>query len=92
MRGFSNTGYNLDLHCLQKVPVPSSVIKELTYLLPDDKILEWSKLKAFVDDKLYAFRKMIFVFDRSETLWEKEKMLLTRMFSLFNSVFQSCLP
>ena len=44
--------------------------------LPDDKISDWFKLKAFADDKLNVTKMIISVFDRVETLWEKEKLLV----------------
>ena len=56
--------------------------------LPNDKILDWSKLKAFADDKINVANMMIFVFDRVKTLWEKEKMLVTSIFSFSLNVFK----
>ena len=44
--------------------------------LPDDKILDQTKLKAFADDKFNVTKMIISVFDRVETLWEKEKLLV----------------
>ena len=40
--------------------------------LPNDTILDWSKLKAFADDKLNLAEMTIFLFDKKKTLWEKE--------------------
>ena len=34
--------------------------------LPNDKILAWSKLKAFVDDKIDVVKMMISLFDKLE--------------------------
>ena len=37
--------------------------------LPNDKILDWSKFKAFADDKIQkVLNKVIFVFDRVENI------------------------
>ena len=38
--------------------------------LPNDKILDWSKLKAFADDKIKLAKLMwvFFVFDRIESI------------------------
>ena len=36
--------------------------------LPIDKILDWSKFKAFADDKIYVIKMMIFVFDRVQNI------------------------
>ena len=32
--------------------------------LPNDKVLDWSKLKTFADDKLYLAKKLKFVMGR----------------------------
>jgi hypothetical protein len=40
--------------------------------LPDNKILDWSNLKAFTD-KINATKKLKFVLGRGKRLWEKEK-------------------
>ena len=38
--------------------------------LPDNKILDWSKLKAFVDDKIInVTQKLKFLFERVENMW-----------------------
>ena len=36
--------------------------------LPDDKILDWSKLKAIADDKINVTQKLKFVLRREENL------------------------
>ena len=67
-------------------------------------ILDWSKLKAFADDKIDVTQKLKFHLGKVEnivgkgenagyqhflkTLWEKEKMLVTSIFSFFHKVFQ----
>ena len=56
--------------------------------VPNDKILHWSKLKAFADDKIKVLKMFIFVVDRLKTLWEKEKMLVTIIFSFPHTVFK----
>ena len=57
--------------------------------LPNDKILDLTKLKAFADDKSNVAKMMISLIDRVEKLWEKEKILVTSIFSFSYSVFQS---
>ena len=42
--------------------------KESVNSLPIYKILDWSKLKAFADDKITVLKKMIFVLDRVENI------------------------
>ena len=39
--------------------------------LPNDKILDWSKLKAFADDNIKVLNIIIFVFDRIENIVRK---------------------
>ena len=43
---------------------------------PNDKILAWTLLKAFEEDKFNVAEMMISFFDMVEKLWEKEKMLV----------------
>ena len=54
--------------------------------LPNNKILDWSKFKAFADDKLNVTEKIKFVSGRVETFWKKEKMLVTSNFSFPHDV------
>ena len=39
--------------------------------LPNDKILDWTKFRAFADDKLNVAKMMIFVCDRVENIVRK---------------------
>ena len=57
-------------------------------LLYPCKILDWTKLKAFADDKIKVFKMMIFVFDKVENNAEKEKCWLPAFF-LFQQCFQT---
>ena len=54
--------------------------------VPNNKILDWSELKAFEDNKVNLIEKLKDVLGRVETLWEKEKMLVTSIFS-FSAMF-----
>ena len=49
----------------------SFALKEMVNSSPNDKILDWSKLKAFADDKIKLAKMMIFVFDRIENILGK---------------------
>ena len=49
--------------------------------LPDDRILDWSKLKAFADDKLNVTKMLIFVFDKVENIVGKGEIVCTSNFS-----------
>ena len=53
--------------------------------------MDWSKLKAFADDKSNLNEKLKFVLGRVETMLEKEKMLVTSIFSFSNNVFKRLL-
>ena len=56
---------------------------------PNKNVTDLSRLKAFADDKISVAEKLKFVSGRVETLWQKEKMLVTSIFSFPNSVFFS---
>ena len=50
--------------------------------LPNNKILDLSKLKAFADDKMKVAGKFIIGFGTGKKhFWEMEKLLVTKMFS-----------
>ena len=60
--------------------------------LPNDKNVGLSKLKALADNKINMVRKFKSVLGRVENtvgkLWEKEKMLVTSIFSFSHNVFK----
>ena len=57
--------------------------------LPNDKILNWSKLKVFADDKINGTKELKLVLRPEETLWKKEKMrMVTSIFLLLPQFFQ----
>ena len=55
--------------------------------LPNDKFLDWSKLKAFADDEI----NVTLFWNQYITLWEKEKMLVISIFSFPHNVFKQFL-
>ena len=60
--------------------------------LPNDKILDWSKLKAYADDKIKVLKMIIFVFDRVENIVGKGENAGYQHFLLFAQCFQkTCL-
>ena len=59
--------------------------------LYQNKFLDWSKLKELADDKINVTEKLKFVFGRVENMWDKEKMLVTSIFSISYSVFKRLL-
>ena len=56
--------------------------------LPDDKIIDWSKLKAFADDSIKLAKMMIFVLDRIENIVGKGENTGYQHFLLFPQCFQ----
>ena len=56
-------------------------------LLFNDKNLDWLNLKEFAHDKMNMAQMMISVFNKIETLWEREKMLVTSISFFSHNVF-----
>ena len=56
--------------------------------LPNDKILEWSKLKAFADDKINVTEKLKVVLGRVENIVGKGENAGYQHFFLFPQCFQ----
>ena len=60
--------------------------------LPNDKNLDWSKFKAFADDKIDDVKIMISLFDSVENTVGKEENAGYQHFLLFPRCFPSLLP
>ena len=56
--------------------------------LPNNKILDWTKLKAFADDKLDIAKTMTSVYDRVENIVGKGENASYQHFLLFSRCFQ----
>ena len=56
--------------------------------LSDDKISDWSKLKAFADDKLNVTQNIKVVFHRTENIVGKEENAGYQHFLLFPQCFR----
>ena len=56
--------------------------------LPNDKILDWSKLKAFADDKMNVNQKLKFDTGRVENIVGKGEKAGYQHFLLFPQCFQ----
>ena len=56
--------------------------------LPNDKILDGSKLKAFADGKIKILKRVIFVIDRVENIVGKGENAGYQHFLLFPQCFQ----
>ena len=59
--------------------------------LPNNKILDWSKLKAFADDKINVNQKLNFVLGRVENIVGNGEIAHYKQFLLFPSVFERLL-
>ena len=56
--------------------------------LPKDKLFDWSKLKAFADDKINVTKELKFVSGREENIVEKGKNADYQHFLFFPQRFQ----
>ena len=66
------------------IPLPNNPMFKS---LPNDKILDWSKLKAFAEDKIKELKIIIFVWDRFENTVGRRRKCWLPVFSPFPSVF-----
>ena len=65
-------------------PVDKGVLNSL----PNDKILDWSKLKALADDNINLAEKLKFVLERVENIAGKGENAGYQHFLLFPQCFQ----
>ena len=63
-------------------------VLEIINALPNDNFLDWSRLKAFADDKLYLTQNIKVVFHRIENIVGKEENAGYQHFLLFPQCFQ----
>ena len=70
------------------VPVNNKNGKTVLNSLPNDKILDWFKLKAFADDTWKIVKMMIYVLDRVENIVGKGENAGYQHFLLFPQWFQ----
>ena len=56
--------------------------------LPNKKIIDWSKLKAFADDKMSVSEKLKFVLGRKESFVGKGENFFTSIFSFSHNGYQ----
>ena len=66
----------------------SPFIATLFNYLPNDKILDWSKVKAFPDDKLNAIKEWKFVLGREDNIVGKREKAGNQHFLFFPQLFQ----
>ena len=75
--------------CLEEVPLTSKTKNVTTNInsSPNNKILGWSKLKAFADDKIHMTEKLKFVLERVENIVGKGENAGKQHFLLFPQYF-----
>ena len=56
--------------------------------IPNDKILDWSKLKAFADNKVNVTKKLKFVLGTEQNIVGKEEIAGNQHFLLFPQCLQ----
>ena len=59
--------------------------------LPNNKILDWSKLKAFADDNINMTQKLKYVLERLENIVGKGENAVTSIFFFSHNVFKRLL-
>ena len=55
--------------------------------LPNDKILDWTKLKGFADDKMNVTQELTFIIGRAENIVGKGENAGYQHFLLFPTMF-----
>ena len=63
------------------------LVRILTLQVPNGKILDQTKLKAFADDNFNEAEMLFLSLIELKILWEQEKMLFTSIFSFSQNVF-----
>ena len=61
------------------------------FFLPNDKILDWFKLEAFADNKIYVTEKLKLVFRMVENIVGKRENAVTSIFSFSHFFFKRLL-
>ena len=74
-----------------KLKTSMFAVKNTELLTKTTKLYPWPNLKAFEDNKRNKIEKLQCVLELIETLWEKEKMLETTIFSFSNNGFKRLL-
>ena len=59
--------------------------------LPNGKILDWSKLNAFADDKMKVTEKLLFVYRNAENIVGKGENIGYQYFSFSHYLFENLL-
>ena len=73
-------------------PVQNFVVCLRVNFLPNNKIVAWSKLKAFADKKSIVAKMMISLFDREENMVGKGENVGQQHFLLFPQFSKTLLP
>ena len=84
-------GYQSGL-CSKVLMTISKSLEEGINSLPNNKILDWSKFKAFADDNVNVNKELKFDMGRVENIVGKEENAGYQHFLLYPQCFKSLLP
>ena len=74
--------------CTADTKKPGLVWERVNSILPNDKVKDWSKLKAFADDSINVTERLKFVLGRVENIVGKGENAGYQHFLLFQRCFQ----
>ena len=82
--------YSTEHNHIDKLPWPDAVVEIILchFSLPNNKILDLSKLKIFAEDKMNVSEKLKFVFGRIGNIVGREENAGYKHFLLFPKYFQ----
>ena len=66
----------------------SQILFHCVLTMPTRQNLDWTKLKAFADDKLHVTKMILFAFDRVENIVGKGEIACISNFSFSHNVFK----
>ena len=84
-KGFISTNYRFDV---TRAPYEGRAFRQGLNSLPHDQLLDWTKLKAFADDKINVAEMMNSLSDKSEDIVEKGENAGFQHFLHFPRCFQ----
>ena len=78
----------ISINCLFQEYLPFCRVFNNLNSIPNDKILDWSKLKALADNKIKVNEKLKFVLERVENIVGKRENAGYQHFLLYPQCFQ----
>ena len=85
-----NTFWKQSWEWVYTIPVSPKILNHISWFnsLPNDKILDFPKLKALADDKINVTQKLNFAVGAVENIVGKEEIAGYQHFLLFSQCFQ----